>query len=81
MARRDTPAITSLVAAGAAGLLLLLGMAPLATPLARVEATGSAYQITPALRSLQRFASAVRIKERPPADLQNATFDTGTDSL
>jgi hypothetical protein len=64
MARRDTPAITSLVAAGAARLLLL-AMAPLAA-LARVEATGSTHQLTPALRSLQRFASVVRIKRRPP---------------
>jgi len=45
--------------------LLLLAMAPLAA-LARVEATGSTHQVTPALRSLQRFASAVRIKRRPP---------------
>jgi len=64
MAQRDTPAVTSHVAAGAAGLLLL-AMAPLAA-LARVEATGSTHQITPALRLLQRFASAVRIKRRPP---------------
>jgi hypothetical protein len=65
MARRDTLALPAFSPPGAAGPLLL-AIAPMVTPLARVEASRSVYQITPALRSLQRFASAVRIKERPP---------------